>query len=61
MKARFQGVQDMDKKRIDNFINNLRNDHMVCETFVVLSVDSKNRQAVIKSETNNKEYILEVK
>lgn len=50
----------MDKKRINNFINNLRNDHMVCETFVVLSVDSKNRQAVIKSEKSNKEYILEV-
>lgn len=51
----------MDKKCFNNFINNLRNDHMVCETFTVLSVDSKSRQAVIKSAMSNKEYILKVK
>ena len=51
----------MNKKCVNSFINNLRNDRMICEIFTVLSIDSKNRQAVIKSETSNKEYILEVK
>ena len=51
----------MDKKDVNNLIDNLRNDRMEYQTFTVISVNHKNKQAIVRNDKNNKEYVIGIK
>lgn len=51
----------MNSNDVNNLINNLKNDCMEHQTFTVISVNNKTKQAVIRNDKTNKEYVIGIK